>query len=207
MSLSILRNRSINILAILLTFLIVISCSKGDSSKENDFAVDVVDTVACVSAVDLPHRSGSRPETTLGIPHIQLGVDLVPEVNEELFRRVYSIPGIENRQSVILGWRALWLIEEVTVVVPEAIIDGREFGHIHDDGSLHIFLEPSRSIEVVAACWAIYHPFAVQNLQEWNGFVMLYTPQSIDELDVTFQLIVEAYNYVTGQNLVATDYY
>jgi len=91
--------------------------------------------------------------------------------------------------------------------VPDALIGGREFAHIHNDGSLHIFLELSRSHEAVRTCWAIFHPFAVQHLDGWDGFVMLYTPQSINELNVTFQLIVDGYNYVTGRNLLATDYY
>ncbi len=197
-------------------FLIVISCNNDDSEIDNDIAnndienndienddiaVDVVDTV------ELPKRSGSRPETTMGVPHVQIGVELVSEVNEELFRRVYSIPGIENRPSVIAAWRGLWLTEQVTVFEPGALISGREFAHIHDDGSLHIFLEPSRSDEAVKSCWAIFHPFAVQGLSGWDGFVMLYTPQSFDELDVTFQIIVDGYNYVTGQNILATDYY
>ena len=204
---NILRIRGINILTILLTFLIVISCNNDDSNIDNDVAVDEVDTLDVIDTVELPQRSGSRPETTMDIPHVQIGVEPVPEVNEELFQRVYSIPGIENRNSVISGWRGLWLTEEVTIVVPEAIIGGREFGHIHDDGSLHIFLHPSRANEAVETCWAIFHPFAVQNLPDWRGFVMLYTPQSFDELDVTFQLIVDGYNYVTGQNLLATDFY
>jgi phospholipase/carboxylesterase len=184
----------------------VISCNNDDSEIDNDIANNDI-PVNVVTTVELPKRSGSRPETTMGIPHVQIGVELVSEVNEELFRRVYSIPGIENRLSVIAGWRGLWLTEEVTVFVPDALIGGREFGHIHDDGSLHIFLEPSRSNEAVETCWAIFHPFAVQNLPGWDGFVMLYTPQSFNELNVTFQLIVDGYNYVTGQNLLATDYY
>jgi len=200
----ILRNRGINLLTIILTFLIVISCNSDDSIMDNDVAVGIVDVV---ETVVLPQRSSSRPETTMGVPHVQIGVELVPEVNEELFRRVYSIPGIENRPSVIGGWEGLWLSEGVTVSVPEALIGGREFAHIHDDGSLHIFLNPTRANEAVKTCWAILHPFAVERQEGWDGFVMLYTPQSFDELDVTFQLIVDGYNYVTGENLLATDYY
>ncbi|MDU8885386.1 DUF5519 family protein [Yeosuana sp. MJ-SS3] len=191
----------------------VISCTNDSSRIDNNIVnngilADDENIVTCASSEDLPARDGSPPETTTDIPHMQLGgFEQIPQVIEELFRRVYSIPGIENRESAILGWRALWLTEEVNIVVPEALIRDREFGHIHDDASLHIFLEPTRSNQAVSACWAIFHPFAVQNLPEWNGFVMLYTPQSIEELNVTFQLIVEAFNYVTGQNLVATDYY
>ncbi len=188
-----------------MTLLIVISCSNDDSKIDNDITNN--DIAADLDATVLPKRSGSRPETTMFVPHVQVGVELVSEVNEELFRRVYSIPGIENRPSVIAGWQGLWLTGKVNVFVPDALIGGREFGHIHDDGSLHIFLEPSRSNEAVETCWAIFHPFAVQNLPGWDGFVMLYTPQSFNELNVTFQLIVDGYNYVTGQNLLATDYY
>jgi len=179
-----------------IALLILTSCNSVDLEIEND------------NSMALPPRCDSRPETTMRIPHRQIGVEPVTEVNEELFRRVYSLPGIENQPSVIAQWRSLWLTDEVTIVVPEAVInDSREFGHIHDDGSLHIFLKPSRAVEAVAACWGIDHPFAEQQIPGWDGFVMLYTPQSIDELNVTFQLIVDGYNNVTGQNLLATDYY
>lgn len=200
-SLNTLKNRVIKTLLIILTFSIVISCNKEDSKVDNDIIVDIVATV------ELPKRSGSRPETTMGIPHIQIGVELVSEVNEELFRRVLSLPGIEIRPSVVGGWQGLWLTDELTVIEPDAIIEGREFAHIHDDGSLHIFLQPARSKEAVENCWAIYHPYALQERDKWLGFVMLYTPQSMEELNVTFQLIVDGYNYVTGQKLLATNYY
>ena len=105
------------------------------------------------------------------------------------------------------SWRGLWISEDLTVLEPDALIGGREFAHIHADGSLHIFLDRRRANEAVEAAWAIFHPYAVQGLEGWDGFVMLYTPQSFDELDVTFQLIVDGYNNVTGQTIVATDYY
>lgn len=35
---------------------------------------------------------------------------------------------------------------------------------------------------------------------------MLYTPQSETDLEIVFQLIVESYNFVTGQSGIATDY-
>ena len=155
----------------------------------------------------LPFRSGVRPETTMGIPHVQIDVELVPEIHEEMIRRIYAIPGIDDQPSVVASWRGLWISEDLTVLEPDALIGGREFAHIHADGSLHIFLDRRRANEAVEAAWAIFHPYAVQGLEGWDGFVMLYTPQSFDELDVTFQLIVDGYNNVTGQTIVATDYY
>ena len=157
--------------------------------------------------VPLPNRAGPRPKTTLNIPHQQIGVELVPEVNTELFRRVYIIPGVEKRRSVITmrNSSALWLNDKSPLVRPEVIIAGREFAHIHPDGSLHATLAPKRVREAVQAGWAIRHPWADKR-EGWEGLVMLYTPQSMEELNATFQLIVDSYNYVTGQNIRATDY-
>lgn len=206
-----LRSRELDILTVILISLFIVSCKKDEPEMDIPEYID--------QSVEIPKRSGMRPETTTDIPHVQIDVEPVPEVNEELIRRVYSVPGIEDRPSVIGGWQGLWISEDVTIVKPNAIIEEREFAHIHNDGSLHIFLEPSRSHEAVDSCWAVFHPYALQflesleqpepeeGLETWHGFVMLYTPQSIEELNVTFQLIVDGYNYVTRQNLIATDYY
>jgi len=157
--------------------------------------------------VPLTIRTGPRPETTVNIPHIQIDIAPVPEVHRSLFERVYSINGIENRPSIISlpGARSMWLKEELSLKHPEVIVSGREFAHIHPDGSLHISLPPKRAQEAVEAGWAIYHPFSKR--KGWEGFVMLYTPQSMEELNVTFQLIVDGYNFVTGQKIQPTDYY
>jgi hypothetical protein len=154
----------------------------------------------------LPIRPGVRPRTTSDVPHTQIGVDLVPEVNTELFRRVFSVPGIEQHVSSgsFSGTQGLWLAEDIPNLHP-GIITGQEFGHIHPDGSLHITLDPERAAEAVQARWAIFHPWSDQSGRE--GLVMLYTPQSLSELDTVFQLIVDAFNYFTGQNIQATDYY
>lgn len=186
---------------ILLVSLLLISCSKDEPVNINDLPSDPV-----VKEV-LPIRSGPRPETSMGIPHVQIDVELVPEIHQEMILRIYAIPGIEDQPSVVASWQGLSLNEDVGVVEPDALIGDREFAHIHDDGSLHIFLDPRRANEAVKTGWAIFHPYAVQGLQGWDGFVMLYTPQSFNELDVTFQLIVDGYNNVTGQAILATDYY
>jgi len=185
---------------IITAVMMLLSCNSNQEIQNNDPIVQI-------DYEPLPTRSGKRPRTTPNIPHHQIGVDIVPEVHDEMVRRIYSIPGIEDKPSVVLSWQGMWIKRGVDLVHPEAILGGREFSHIHDDGSLHIFLEPSRAAEAVKAGWAIEHPFAIQSPSRWKGFVMLYTPQSMEELDVTFQLIVEGYNYVTGQSEVATNFY
>jgi phospholipase/carboxylesterase len=180
------KNRRI-ISIFVFAILLLTSCSKNES-EINNFE-------------DLPIRSGPRPETTTEIPHVQIDVEAVPEVYDEMVRRIYSIPGIEDRPAYISTFRALWISENQNYVQQAAYISGREFGHIHPDGSLHIFLDPNRANEAIETFWAVDHPF------DLDGFVMLYTPQSFDELNVTFQLIVDGFNYVTGQQVIATDYY
>ena len=85
-SLNIISYKGINKLTILLTFLTVISCDNDDSKMDDENGI-VIDPVV---KVELPKRSGPLPNTTTSVPHVQIGVEPVPEVNEELFRRVYS---------------------------------------------------------------------------------------------------------------------
>jgi len=150
-------------------------------------------------------RDGPRPLTNKGMPHAQIGVRPIPQVNAELFRRCYSLPGVENRPTIVSvpGARALWLKDEVPLAHPEVLVAGREFAHIHPDGSLHVSLPPSRAREAIEAGWAEPHPIAQYIGME--GMVMLYTPLSIKELDVIFQLVVDSYNFVTGRAVNATE--
>lgn len=191
----------INIKMIMPVFLLIISCSNNNEEIIN---IDPTDNSELNT---LPLRQGDRPATTDAIPHVQLDLELVEEVHEEMVRRIFSVPGIVNEPSVVLSWEGLWVDPNIEIVNPQALISSREFGHIHDDGSLHIFLEPNRAIEAIEAGWAVSHPFAVAGNDGWEGFVMLYTPQSLEELNVVFQLIVESFNYVTNQQLEATDFY
>ncbi len=155
----------------------------------------------------LPERSGPRTLTTGTVPHVQIDVEPVPAVNDELFRRAFALPGVENRPTIVsmLGTRGMWLSDDVSLAHPEVIVDGREFAHIHPDGSLHAPLPYERALEVDEKGWGERHPWADER-DGWDGFVMLYTPQSMAELEIIFQLIVESYNHVTGLNLQASDY-
>ena len=166
---------------------------------------DADDPVAMTPTDDLwvlPVRAGPRPETTDGVPHVQVLVEAVPEVDAELRRRAFALPGVENRESVLSlpGARGLWLAEHLELARPEVLQAGREFAHIHPDGSLHAWLPVERAIEVAETKWGELHPW-VDREDFWDGVVLLYTPQSLDELDVTMRLIVDSYNFVTGDSL------
>lgn len=150
----------------------------------------------------LPTREGPRSETTGSVPHIQINAEPVPEVDAELRRRVYSIPGIEDRatQVSLPGARALWLADDLDLVEPEVLQAGREFGHFHPDGSLHLWLPVERAKEVAESKWGELHPW-VDREGFWGGVVMIYIPETPDEADVALQLVIDAYNYITGADL------
>jgi len=133
------------------------------------------------------------------MPHSQIDVTPDPDLDRELRRRAYALHGVLDRASIISvpGARALWLADDVELRHPEVVLRGREFAHFHPDGSLHVALSPERAAEAIAAGWAEPHPIA-EHLGV-PGLVMLYTPRTMDELDVVFDLIRDSYNFVTGR--------
>lgn len=166
-------------------------------------AACLVLVAASASAADLrplPQRGGPLPVTTNGVPHIQIGIAPVPEISAELLRRVSTIPGVEIGETVVSlpGARGFRIVEGLSLARPDVIVGGREFAHMHPDGSLHASLSPERAREAVAAGWATPHPWASRR-PGWEGFVMIYTPVSGEELDVVFRLVEESFGFVTGR--------
>lgn len=156
---------------------------------------------AAAQNLRLPERTTPRPVTTDDVPHIQIDIAPVPELSEQLLERVDAMTGVEIRRTVISlpGALGFWLEDTVPVANPGAIVRGREFAHIHPDGSLHASLNPVVAEAAIDAGWAVWHPWS-SSRPGWEGFVMIYTPQSQQELDVVMELIASSYEYVTGQS-------
>ena len=164
-------------------------------------------SIPTTTAFPLPERAGPRTQTSGTVPHVQIDVEPVEAVNDELFRRAFALPGVEDRPTIVSlpGARGMWLEDDIALANPQAIVAGREFAHIHPDGSLHAPLPYERALEIAEKGWGERHPWADER-EGWDGLVMLFTPQSMEELDITFQLIVESYNFVTGQTVQASDF-
>jgi phospholipase/carboxylesterase len=158
--------------------------------------------LALASGTELPIRKSPRPVTTNSVPHVQIDVEVVPELKQALLRRVQEIPDVEVRETVISlpGTKGFWISDQLPLKRPEAIVGGREFAHVHPDGSLHAALNPVTAKAAIKAGWAVYHPWSSRR-PGWEGFVMIYTPLTEDELNVVFQLVMDSYNYVTGREL------
>ena len=150
----------------------------------------------------LPVREGPRSQTTGSVPHIQTDAVPVPDVDAELRRSVFSIPGIDEGESSLSlpGARSLLLSDDLELARPEVLPGGREFGHFHPDGSLHLWLPIDRALEVNETKWGELHPL-VERDNFWDGVVMIYVPETAAEADVALQLVIDAYNYIVGVEL------
>ena len=150
----------------------------------------------------LPLRETPVPRTTDGVPHIQLGVDAHPDLSEALLQRVAELPGVvlgATRVS-LPGAIGFQLEDNVTLARPEVVVGGREFAHLHPDGSLHASLSPEMAGAAIEAGWAVAHPWANQR-EGWEGFVMIFTPTTPGELNVVTQLVRHSYSFVTGRDV------
>lgn len=200
----------ISLLVILLLVVAAFSRNPSPTVAESPLLTvsdDIKEKVIDTDLSPLPQRAGPRPRTTGAVPHQQIGIEAVPDLNASLHSWISSLPDVEMQNSIasLPGATGIWLREGTTITQPQVILVGREFTHIHPDGSLHTPLPFARALEAVEKGWAERHPWA-ERRAGWEGLVMLYTPQSEADLEIVFQLIVESYNFVTGQAEVTIDY-
>lgn len=151
----------------------------------------------------LPVRVGAPINTSGRVPHVQIGVKVVETLNRQLETLAFSLPGVIKRPTIVSlpGAIGLWLEDDVPIVQPQAIVSGREFSHLHPDGSLHAPLPLERALEIEKKGWGERHPWAARR-EGWEGLVMLYSATTAQQLAVLFQLVSESYLYVTGRNVV-----
>ena len=149
------------------------------------YSVIMTAAVADINTIEIPERETPVPRTTNAVPHMQIGVQPIPEISEALLRRIAEIPGVEFQDTVLsmAGAVAFWLEADMPLARPDAIVRGREFAHMHPDGSLHASMAPDIAERAIAAGWAIKHPWSGQR-EGFDDFVMIYTPLSESELAV-----------------------
>jgi uncharacterized protein (TIGR00369 family) len=147
----------------------------------------------------VPARRGSRPKTTQPSheqpgPHQQLS-DIAPrDLQEELLRRVRTLPAVEVGWSAISvpHARGFHLKPQAAKGPPEAFQRGSEFGHLHPehDGSLHLSLPPALYKEVLRAGWGEPHPI--------SGSMLIFGPRDEVELEVVWRLVKASYSWATA---------
>ena len=170
---------------------------------ETTDAIGVSEDVLCT-----PGRSGSFPSlpvrappaavTTGSVPHRQLDPLITPSIIAELHNRVFALPEVEPRESLLVpGATAIWIRPEIIIERPECIVAGREVAHIHLDGSLHSVLPLGRIPAAESAGWVERHPWAGRE-PGFEAFVMIFSPRSSAEVDVAFDLVREGLTFLTA---------
>ena len=149
----------------------------------------------------LPVRRGKRPDVSWSIPQEQRSDNAPTDLQERLFERLSSLPGVSTRQSAISvpGARGL-MVERGKDAPLDAFLVPRagEFAHLHPgyDGSLHVALPPALSADAVGKGWAVAHPLAGIRLA--RGMVMVFGPRDEAELAIVAGIVESAHAYATG---------
>ncbi|MBW8795369.1 MAG: hypothetical protein JF597_17725 [Streptomyces sp.] len=149
----------------------------------------------------LPHRPGPRPEVSTRIPQQQLSDNALAELQEKLFARLSSLPGVHSSESAISVPGARGFVLAGTPAGPaEAFLvpEAGEFAHLHPegDGSLHVALPVHLAAEAVEQGWAVAHPLA--GIQLAPGMVLVYGPRDEAELDVVTAIVTTSHAWATG---------
>lgn len=178
---------------------VLIAIAAACSSAERPTAVS---ETTLIQTIELPERVGPRRETSGSVPHVQLDATPNPGVDAELRRRAFELPGVVDRPSdrSLPGARGFSFDDDVDILRRDVIAGSSEFAHIHPDGSLHVWLPVELAQEVHDKKWGELHPW-VERDGFWDGVVLLYTPEDADELEITWRIIVDGFNYVTGQSV------
>ncbi|MEM9097143.1 MAG: hypothetical protein AAGC79_01355 [Pseudomonadota bacterium] len=151
--------------------------------------------------MDLPPRSGPKPETTSDIPHSQLTQHGPDDVIDKLHAWCFSLSDVVNEPSAISvpGARALVLRDGVECN-QHAFMIGREFAHIHphpDSGSMHLQLTAENAREVVETGWGEDHFFVTMGKLP-PGLVMVFSPRDDVELKAVKKIVTRSYEFATA---------
>ena len=155
----------------------------------------------------LPPRRGERPVTGHTIPHLQHTQKSPNSIREALKAwALCTLPDVreEDTRVSIHSTRAFWLAEEVEARRADAFMPpagGREFAHLHADGSLHLCVSDEAVQEIASSGWGEPHPLRDRGVNE----VLFYAPRDAAELDFAKRALGESYRYATGRAVPAEE--
>lgn len=151
--------------------------------------------------LDLPKRSGPKPETQGRLPHSQLTQHGPDDVIDQLHQWCFSLPHVNNEDSGISvpGSRALVLQDGISGN-QAAFMIGREFAHIHphpDNGSMHLQIGAQDAQAIIDAGWGEDHYLVTQG--RWaKGLVMIFSPRDEAELEIVKTIVQRSYDFAIG---------
>ncbi|KAI9772421.1 MAG: hypothetical protein M1840_000624 [Geoglossum simile] len=156
-------------------------------------------------AENLPKRSGVRPKVAGIAPHRQVTQRGTPANFTELSRSIKALADT-NSPRLKLG-TSCFEKHEIGLFSANPIncTCNGEICHAHpSDGSLHLTLHPADAYIVLERCLGERHPLARGG---WfsrfvpSGFLMVYAPRTMEELEAVMEIIKAAVWWVDGRSL------
>ncbi|EEP81022.1 conserved hypothetical protein [Uncinocarpus reesii 1704] len=155
---------------------------------------------------DLPKRNSPRPKVAGIAPQRQVSQRGSASMYSALAAAIKDI-SIHNSDHLYLGTSCFEKhstgLFSLPTLINQVTCNG-EVCHAHpSDGSLHLTLHPADVKYVIEKGWGERHPLARESWW-WKlrfvpvGFVMIYAPQTMEELQCVIQIIHAATWWVTG---------
>lgn len=156
--------------------------------------------------VALPTRSGPEPNTSSGIPHVQIDQNAPVAMQTALLEAVQSLDGVELWETPYslpgsIGWG---LPESLRQGPENAYTPEGEFGHAHrpQDGSMHVRLPKAAGQVVLEKGWGISHPFSADITGGSDvSYLLVFGPRDEVELEAVWVIVESSYAFARGLNL------
>lgn len=153
--------------------------------------------------LEIPTRKGETPQVGQVPPQLQFS-DKSPrpiyeKFNDWMFNTFPKVRKEPTRISVPTSI-AMWLDENEDVGHIDAFMPpsgGREFTHLHLDGSIHTVVDTETEEEIIQKKWGVRHMYYDRGVKE----VLVYAPRNEEELEILKSIVVKSYEYATGKTI------
>jgi hypothetical protein len=149
----------------------------------------------------LIERIGQAPQIGQTPPQLQFSDksprDIYQKFHDWMFSTFPKVRKEPTRISVPTSI-AMWLDENEDVGHIDAFMPpsgGREFTHIHLDGSFHTVVSADVENEIITKKWGVRHMYYDQGVKE----VLVYAPRNKEEIEIVKTIVIKSYEYATGK--------
>ena len=148
----------------------------------------------------IPERQGEAPEIGQVPPQLQFSDKSPREIYQKFHHWMFStFPKVRKEPTRISvpSSIAMWLDENQDVGHIDAFMPpkgGREFTHLHLDGSIHTVVASEIEEEIISKKWGVRHMYYNRGVKE----VLVYAPRNEKELEVLKSIVIKSYEYATG---------
>jgi len=154
---------------------------------------------------NLPMRQGDAPEIGQVPPQLQFSDksprDIYQKYHDDWMFNTFPKVRKEPTRISVSTSIAMWLDENENVGHIDAFMPpsgGREFTHIHLDGSFHTVVATDIENEIIEKKWGVRHMYYDRGVKE----VLVYAPRNEEEIEIVKTIVIKSYEYATGKEFV-----